>query len=149
MNLDDLVGMAQPLLGPAASAAPTVRLATDDDVVRVAEVFTANPEVRAVHLMVANEDVGYVAREDFAAALAPGTLGGFGDAARAGLPGHMPLGHFVRSQPTEGTPQTDAMLMRCPVPTCTIGEVTVVRPNPWLLPRCSVHRTVTLVAVDS
>ncbi len=134
MNLGDLIGQVHPVQRAPESQIGVVRLQGDAEVApalgAINEYFGTYADRDLVRIVVGDDDVGYLEREDMG--LQGFGAAGFGDSVRATLPG-LPFGataFVARQAGEEPGEEADAappgvVEMRCPVESCPENPVYV------------------------
>jgi hypothetical protein len=130
VHLGDLIGQTHPAsVGPDAQVG-VVRIKHDAEVDpafnAIGDYFGTHVDRQAIRIVVGDDDVGYLDRDDVRRLGAPNS--GFGDSARASLPG-LPFGAtaFVASGAGESgdDPPPGLIKMRCPIVACPDNPVYV------------------------
>lgn len=151
MNLDDLIGQVHSASPEPGAQVGVIRLQGDAEVEpavgAIVDYFGTYADRDVIRIVVGDDEVGYLDRQD-AGRYDVGNLG-FGDSARALLPG-LPFGAtaFVASGEGElsDEPPPGVVEMRCPIENCP--ENPVYMPTSMLFAgdplTCRVHRQRTL-----
>jgi hypothetical protein len=126
MDLDLVRRDAHPVDAEQASGAPTLRLDRDEDVPGILAYFGADRERAVVRVLVAGEEVGYLARADVRGWIDQAHLGP-GDSAGATLPGRVPPGSW---------PQVE---LECPVDGCPDSPLVMLGYDEDDPPHCTLH----------
>jgi hypothetical protein len=103
---------------------PALRLERDEEVAGVVAWFGEDRGRRAVHLIVRGEDAGCLLRTDLYDLMGTRSMG-FGDAARAILPG--------------ASTGWQTLALECPEPGCEESPVYALSFDPAAPPRCRLH----------
>ena len=128
--LESLKSKARPMPELESAQLPTFVVRSDDEaraaISTMIDYFGSSTAHSAVRVEFGPRTVGYLVRADMDEYLGPKSKG-FGDSARASLPGLLPTGTALEFE------------FRCPVPDCPVSPVFLLTFRE--APRCRIHHT--------